>query len=50
MWTQLKNNDFFKKQTPAPLFFLQEKRKRTEASKEAKDEPRESHKSKGKKE
>ena len=30
VWTQLKVNDFFKKQTPAPIYFLQEKRKHTE--------------------
>jgi hypothetical protein len=35
MWTQLKVNDFYKKQTSAPIYFLQEKRKIIEfASKE----------------
>lgn len=27
MWTQLKVNDFFKKQTAAPPYFMQEQRK-----------------------
>ncbi len=32
VWTQLKLNDYYKKQSAAPVYFLQEQRKAIEAS------------------
>jgi hypothetical protein len=32
VWTQLKLNDYYKKQTAAPVYFLQEQRKAIEPS------------------
>ena len=39
MWTQLKNNDYFAKQEPAALWFLEQKKKQKENSLSPEPEP-----------